>query len=475
MEMETIRKPQKSPRLLTPSSLKKDKKYKSLWTSLWSPSTSKRQTKKDDIESPQLSLEHESSSTDKRSKSFSISQDCNESIYSIIEELKLKEDNPEPSLTCETDQNTTVSKIDMSTTQQHEVELNSQFQNIQSTTTIPKEPIYATVNKDKSKILVVESTEENRKLTQKAQELVKNARRKEDTRYAKLQLEITQLEAETRKEVKFLTDRIQILVNEKEVLNEQIDLLQQEKKEILLKNNVLEDKMRNMISSDYHNKIIAEYKKLLNEAKQKHEVEINEYKQKYEILEEANDTLKMQVQELKEKTASYQIRMETLSSEHQKLLQEKNELTEQMEGSKQLEHENKKLLLSLLKVTETLAMERDILLNKVLFQDNQQKELQTTVVDYSLNVGRLQEHISNLSKENFEELIKLQSNKHYLDGNLQETYGKQLDILREKVVHQNNSITELESEKRKLEMQLENVYPYEDAKKYLSKKIFHNI
>ncbi|GIZ04428.1 uncharacterized protein CEXT_449421 [Caerostris extrusa] len=341
MEMETIRKSQKSPRLLTPSSLKKDKKYKSLWTSLWSPSTSKRQTKKDDIESPQLSLEQESSSTDKRSKSFSISQECNESIYSIIEELKLKEDNPEPSLTCETDQNTNVSKIDMSTTQQHEVELNSQFQNIQSTTTIPKK-----------KLFMQQLIRKQKTYTESPRTCEKNARRKEDTRYAKLQLEITQLEAETRKEVK-----------------------------------------------------------LLNEAKQKHEVEINEYKQKCEILEEANDTCKMQVQELKERTVSYQIRMETLSSEHQKLLQEKNELTEQVEGTKQLEQENQKLLLSLLKVTETLAMERDILLNKVLFQDNQQKELQTTVVDYSLNVGRLQEHISNLSKENFEELIKLQSSE----------------------------------------------------------------
>ncbi|KAF8793801.1 hypothetical protein HNY73_001840 [Argiope bruennichi] len=291
-------------------------------------------------------------------------------------------------------------------------------------------------------------TDENKQLKEKAEELVKEARRKEETLYAKLQLEITQLEAETRKEVKSLSDRIQILLKEREALNEQIDLLQAEKKDILLKCNALNDGMKTMISPKFHRKIIAEYKKLLNESKQKHEEEIKEYQQKCEVIEEANKSLTVEVKGLKEEIDSYQTKIETLSSAHQKLFQEKNELSGQLEEAKQLEQENQKLLQSLLKITENLTMERDVLLNKVFYQDNQQKELQSTVIDYSVSVGRLQEHISNISKENFQELAKLQSKKYHQEEDILGMYNKQLDILRDKILSQNNSIIQLESEKR---------------------------
>ncbi|GFT30197.1 uncharacterized protein NPIL_551801 [Nephila pilipes] len=471
-------KTDKSPReLKNPVSLKKGKKYKNLWTSLWSPSNPKRHARKDISGLSQPSQEQdETSCTDKVPKNYQEHQESNESIYSAIEDLK-STDNSEFSLKSEGLQNISSPVVCVLPSHKHTVEINTELQNVESTSTIPKEPVYATVNKDNSKILVAKLMEENKDLKQKAQEFVKEARRKEDTLYAKLQLEITQLEAETRKEVKSLSERIRILVKEKEVLNEQIDLLQAEKKEIQLKCDSLNEGIKTMIAPEFHQKMVTEYRKFLNEAKQKHEEERKEYQQKSEALKETNDSLMEQVKELKEKSTTYQKSLESLSSTHYKQLQEKIELSEQLEESKQMEQDNQKLLISLLKVTENLAQERDILLNKAFFQDNQQKELQTTVVDYSLNIGRLQEHILNMNKENIQELLKLQSNKYNQDINLQEMYNKQLDILREKVLYQNNSISELENEKRKLEMQLENVWdsPYDDAKKYLNMNIFPNV
>ncbi|GBM16198.1 hypothetical protein AVEN_126458-1 [Araneus ventricosus] len=442
----------------------------------------------------------ESNSTDKQFQAVPSHQECNESIYSTITDLG-QQDNPEVSLKSDSDESLNSTKNEIPPTHIHKVEINQPVPSVESTSTIVKEPIYAKVDKqDKGKILIAKLTDENRQLKEKAQELVKEARRttfcpskhtiwipkytysrknsNTERRYTLSNYNWnTQLESETRKEVKSLSERIQILVKEREALNEQIDLLQGEKKEILLKCNALSDGMRAMVSPKFHRKIIAEYKKLLNESKQKHEEEIKEYRQKCEVLEEANRSLTMEAKEIKDEIGSYQIRMETLSSAHQKLLQEKNELSDQLEESKQLEQENQKLLLSLLKITENLAMERDVLLNKVFYQDNQQKELQSTVIDYSVSVGRLQEHISNISKENFQELTKLQSRKYNQEESVQEIYSKQLDILREKVLSQNNSIIQLESEKRKLEMQLENVWDasYEDVKKYLNTKIFSNI
>ncbi|CAL1270951.1 unnamed protein product [Larinioides sclopetarius] len=449
MEEETNKKSLKSPKLLSTVSFKKNKKYKNLWTSLWSPSNPKKQAKKNIQESPHLLLTQESNNTDKQFQIVPSNQECNESIYSTVIDLS-QQDNPEVSLKSDSDRSLNSTENETLPSHIHKVEINQPVPNVGSTSTIVTEPAYAKIDKQaKTKILIAKLTDENRQLKEKAQELVKEARRKEDTLYAKLQLEITQLEAETRKEVKSLSERIQMLIREREALNEQIDILQGEKKEILLKCNALSDGMRTMVSPKFHRKIIAEYKKLLNESKQKHEVEIKEYQQKCEILKEANASLTMEVKELKDEIGSYQIRMETLSSTHQKQLQEKNELSEQLEESKQLEQENQKLLLSLLKITENLAMERDVLLNKVFYQDNQQKELQSSIIDYSVGVGRLQEHISNISKENFQELTKLQSRKYNQEESVQEMYSKQLDILREKVLSQNNSIIQLESEKKK--------------------------
>ncbi|GFV00086.1 uncharacterized protein TNCV_4057581 [Trichonephila clavipes] len=471
MEQNIKESPQELP---NPVSLKKGKKYKSLWSSLWSPSNPKCHARKNSCGSFQSYLEkEETKSPAKGRKIYHEQQESNESIYSAIGDLKFT-DGSELSLKSEGIQNISSPKTHVLPSQTHKVEINTQLQSVESISTVQKEPVYATVNKDKSKILVAKLMEENKELKQKAKEFVKEARRKEDTLYAKLQLEITQLEAETRNEVKSLSERIRILIKEKEVLNEQIDLLQGEKKEIQLKYNALNEEVKTMIAPELHRKMISEYRKLLKEANQKYEEERNEHRQKSEALEETNNSLMEQVKEVKEKSITFQKSLEALSSVHQKLLQEKTELSEQLEESKQMEQENQKLLLSLLKVTENLAQERDILINKAFFQDNQQKELQTTVVDYSLNVGRLQEHISNMNKENIQELSKLQSSKYNQDTNLQEMYNKQLDILRQKVLLQNNSICELENEKRKLEMQLENVWdlPYGDAKKYLDMKIF---
>ncbi|XP_055932179.1 centrosomal protein of 89 kDa-like isoform X2 [Argiope bruennichi] len=393
MEEETSKKSLKSPKSLAAVSFKKNKKYKNLWTSLWSPSNPKRHAKKDINESPQFSLTQENGSKDKQFQVVPSHQECNESIYSSITELGLQ-DKSEASLKSHSEESLISSKNETPLSHIHKVEINQHVPSVESTSTVVKEPIYAKVDKDKSKILIAKLTDENKQLKEKAEELVKEARRKEETLYAKLQLEITQLEAETRREVKSLSDRIQILLKEREALNEQIDLLQAEKKDILLKCNALSDGMKTMISPKFHRKIIAEYKKLLNESKQKHEEEIKEYQQKCEVIEEANKSLTVEVKGLKEEIDSYQTKIETLSSAHQKLFQEKNELSGQLEEAKQLEQENQKLLQSLLKITENLTMERDVLLNKVFYQDNQQKELQSTVIDYSVSVGRLQEHIS---------------------------------------------------------------------------------
>lgn len=63
-----------------------------------------------------------------------------------------------------------------------------------------------------------------------------------------------------------------------------------------------------------------------------------------------------------------------------------------------------------------------------------------------------------LTKEKSEELRKLKSTEFQRDENLKKFYGKHLDLLQSKVLNQSNTINELESEKSKLELQLESLW-----------------
>ncbi|KFM74690.1 hypothetical protein X975_01178, partial [Stegodyphus mimosarum] len=303
-----------------------------------------------------------------------------------------------------------------------------------------------------------ELSEENRKLQKHVQNLMMEEKWKDSQVHAELQLKITELEAETRSEVKSLSDNIQILTRERRVMSEQIHSLHKENKTLQTEYNNLLQKTKTMISSEEYKKAFDSHKRLLNEVQKKHQEEISRLKQQFDALNEAKIFLAIQIEDMQNQLTMLESKNEDLVKSNQKLLLEKNQLLQQLEEIKDIERGAKSILHSLLEVTESIAVERDILLSKVTFEDIRQKQVQSTLVDYSLNIGRLQEHISNLSKEKLEELFNLKISQTQYDETLKQVYGKQFDTLREKIINQNNTISVLQNEKSKLELQLESVW-----------------
>ncbi|CAL1270952.1 unnamed protein product [Larinioides sclopetarius] len=150
MEEETNKKSLKSPKLLSTVSFKKNKKYKNLWTSLWSPSNPKKQAKKNIQESPHLLLTQESNNTDKQFQIVPSNQECNESIYSTVIDLS-QQDNPEVSLKSDSDRSLNSTENETLPSHIHKVEINQPVPNVGSTSTIVTEPAYAKIDKNISK------------------------------------------------------------------------------------------------------------------------------------------------------------------------------------------------------------------------------------------------------------------------------------------------------------------------------------
>ncbi|XP_054707466.1 centrosomal protein of 89 kDa-like isoform X2 [Uloborus diversus] len=318
------------------------------------------------------------------------------------------------------------------------------------------DPIYATVKKEKIKILqerLKESAEENKKLRSLIENLVKEEKGKEDTLHAKFQLKLTEFEAETRKDIKCLTERIQILVNEREILSEQVQILHQDKKALQLKCDSAYKKMKLLISPEFHEKAIAEQKKLLSDSRTKHSHEKQQLQETYNILEEKYNSSMIKIQEFQESKRLLEQRISQLKASEHECQKERARIQSQLEESKQMEKDAQILVQSLLKVAENVVNERDILLNKASYQDHQQKMMQTTIVNYSLNLGRLEEHVTHLSRNKSEELIKSKEIPLHIES-IKQSYVQEIDFLRSKVLNQSNIIHELEGDKRKLESQL---------------------
>ncbi|XP_054707465.1 centrosomal protein of 89 kDa-like isoform X1 [Uloborus diversus] len=309
---------------------------------------------------------------------------------------------------------------------------------------------------EKIKILqerLKESAEENKKLRSLIENLVKEEKGKEDTLHAKFQLKLTEFEAETRKDIKCLTERIQILVNEREILSEQVQILHQDKKALQLKCDSAYKKMKLLISPEFHEKAIAEQKKLLSDSRTKHSHEKQQLQETYNILEEKYNSSMIKIQEFQESKRLLEQRISQLKASEHECQKERARIQSQLEESKQMEKDAQILVQSLLKVAENVVNERDILLNKASYQDHQQKMMQTTIVNYSLNLGRLEEHVTHLSRNKSEELIKSKEIPLHIES-IKQSYVQEIDFLRSKVLNQSNIIHELEGDKRKLESQL---------------------
>ncbi|XP_015923334.1 centrosomal protein of 89 kDa [Parasteatoda tepidariorum] len=450
----------------------KSTKYKSFLT-LFSPSVSKRSPKLKDSAKSLSSQSINEENLYRKYSTVDAPHYSSESIYSQVESLggSLHPQIPQK-------------KLDYNASSPSE-QVESSFESIAEETKLttetshPQDPIYASVKKKHVltkiqphdfeiedlkennitlKARIKDLSEDNRLLKKKLQDFIKEEKWNEERLHSNLQLKITELETETRKEVKTLSDHIRILMREKEVLNEQIDILQMEKKAQHLKYEELQRKIKSMVLPEIHKKVIVEHQKLINEMKKRHTEEEEKLKEVNKDLEESKNALEKYIKELQNKTVVLEKKVESFEKTNQELEEDKRNLLEQADESKQMEKDMQGMLLSLLKVTENLAIERNVLMRKTSFQDHQHKEIHTSVIDYSLNIGRLQEHISNLYKENHEELMALRTNKSQQDVKLENIYGKQFDILREKIVAQNNRINELENENRKLLSQLELVW-----------------
>lgn len=302
---------------------------------------------------------------------------------------------------------------------------------------------------------------ENKELCEEKKELQKHIETmtiKEESLHANLNLKITQFETDTHEKVNCLSEQIKVLQKERKVLSNQIQTLHEENKLLKNKNEDLHNKIRSMISPEFMKKKIDEQEMLMNQIKKNHLEEVKKLQEENEELMESKVALMTEGEDLKQKIRSLVNKNEALKSSEQEILQEKSRILLQLEESKHMQQEAENMLISLLKISEAISIERDVLLNKSSFQDHQQKLLQSTMMDYSLNMGRLQEHISSLSRDKLEELNKLKSGEFHRDESMKRFYEKQLDLLQSKILSQTNVINDLENEKSKLESQLESLW-----------------
>lgn len=445
----------------------KSNKYKTFLTSVFTPTQSKKWIQRKKSCKSEESHKAVKNETKEIYEDHQLSDDFNEPGYSSIPDLQLKHlYNGEPG----------IESVSVLSAQDSEhVQKSSQHYAVY----INEEPIYATVNKqnqsvceenekmydrnvvedqkEEIKLLVErlkELTNENRELRKNIETLLKEEKWKEDSLHAELKLKISQLEVETHKEVSCLSEQIQTLQKERQVLVDQIDVLHQEKKSLLSKYNDICSRAKSMVSPQFLKKTAAEHQKLLKQLEKKHQDEVRNLQKENEVVLESKIYLTDEVENLKGKMKVLIIQNETLKSSEQELVQENNRILLQLEESKQMQQEAQNMLVALVKITESVSVERDILMNKASYQDHQQSLLKTGIMDYSLNMGRLQEHISNFSKEKLDQLHKLKTGEFARDESMKNFYGGQLELLRSKVLNQNSTINDLETEKSKLELQL---------------------
>lgn len=306
-----------------------------------------------------------------------------------------------------------------------------------------------------------ELQKENKELCEQKKELEKHIEimtMKEESLHANLNLKITQFEADTHEKVNCLSEQIKVLQKERKVLSDQIQTLYEENKSLKNKNEDLHNKMRSMISPEFMKKKMDEQEKLMNQIKKNHLEEVKKLQEENEVLLESKVASVTEVEDLKQKMKILVDKNEALKSSEEEILQEKSRILLQLEESKHMQQEAETILIALLKISEAISIERDVLLNKSSFQDHQQKLLQSTMIDYSLNMGRLQEHISSLSRDKMEELKKLKSGELHRDESMKKFYEKQIDLLQSKIHSQTNIINDLENEKSKLESQLQSLW-----------------
>lgn len=328
------------------------------------------------------------------------------------------------------------------------------------------------VEKDEEIKLLIEQmknvTKENKELCEEKKELQKHIETmtiKEESLHANLNLKITQFEADTHEKVNCLSEQIKILQKERNVLSNQIQTLHEENKLLKNKNDDLHNKMRSMISPEFMKKKVDEQEMLMSQIKKNHLEEVKKLQEENELLMESKVASVTEVEGLKQKINVLVNKNEALKSSEEEILQERSRILLQLEESKQMQQEAENMLISLLKISEAISIERDVLLNKSSFQDHQQKLLQSTMMDYSINMGRLQEHISSLSRDKLEELQKLKSGEIHRDESMKKFYEKQIDLLQSKILSQTNVINDLENEKIKLESQLESLWQAVSSRK----------
>lgn len=223
-----------------------------------------------------------------------------------------------------------------------------------------------------------------------------------------LMQELSVIHEQKEKEVKHLSYQVQRLQVEKSNLLEKLHSTLHEKETLEYKYSRMCEKNAETVSYTVHAQALQENQRLLNDMRKKHQEATDRILESCRDVENEKNNLSIQVQILKDEIKNLNQNNVALKSSSSEALKAKDLAQSQLEQSKQENLEMQGLLVSLLQLAEEATTERDIALTKAEFQEKQQTKIQGTVVEHSIGVGRLQEHIVNIRRRINEDMRNIE-------------------------------------------------------------------
>lgn len=223
-----------------------------------------------------------------------------------------------------------------------------------------------------------------------------------------LMQELSAVHEQKEKEVKHLSYQVQRLQAEKSNLLEKLHSTLHEKETLEYKYSRMCEKSTETVSYAVHAQTLQENQRLLNDMRKKHQEDTDRILESCRDVENEKNNLSIQVQILKDEIKNLNRNNITLKSSSENALKARDLTLSQLEQSKKENSEMQDLLISLLKLAEEATTERDIALTKAEFQEKQQTKIQGTVVEHSIGIGRLQEHIVNIRRRVSEDMRNIE-------------------------------------------------------------------
>uniref|UniRef100_A0A8C5MFZ4 Centrosomal protein 89 n=1 Tax=Leptobrachium leishanense TaxID=445787 RepID=A0A8C5MFZ4_9ANUR len=251
-----------------------------------------------------------------------------------------------------------------------------------------------------------------------------------------------------------LTKKVMVLEAKKQ--SQEDELLELQKQQALLRSkyNELKAKMDGRMEVEEHVAMVNELKSQLQHERDKSKAEAQELMDRLSALQEQKKRLHLERNDLVMDNKTLDAEVETVKKTNRKLQRRVGQLKTQLEDAMDKETAAHQYLANLITLAETIAGERDELMQMARGLETEKNGALTKMVEGSLRLGRLQEMVKVYKKTTAGELrgisSKLAKQEEDFSGKASQ-YQREMRHLRHLLQDRQESLDEVLQQKRKME------------------------